>query len=303
MLLSIRTCLLTLGLGVGTSLLWGCSINTQGTWDESEQQADSSVDSPNDVKGPDSSDSGTDADVSIEADALIEADVSVESDVSVDGDASDSADLSVDADSSADSSDEPDVTIEADSLLDTIQGDTALDTNADSTVVDSDADSSDGADSSPDSGGQSDADAAVDTASDVVLDVAADVVSDALIESGPCVPGANLCDLDCDGAQSLNCGGTDCCDTDSRAFPGQASYFGEARKCGGFDFSCDGKETQRWTAQGDACKWCSLFGWCCADEGDYTDKPPVCGVAGRVAHCSNSVTCKNGDEQRTQECN
>ncbi len=32
----------------------------------------------------------------------------------------------------------------------------------------------------------------------------------------------------------------DCCDSESRAYPGQTNFFGTASACGGFDFNCDG---------------------------------------------------------------
>ena len=300
MLPNLRSHAFALALGLGSSLLIGCSVDTQGGLDEPEgaaQGSDSGSDAYADsAKEADSSlvDSGVDADVSVDVDASLDVSVDVDADDSVDVDADDSVDVdasevgegSTDADAS-DSVDSSDVANEPDVELDSAMADTT--TDPDSPVLDSSSDVLDAWDSASDSAVQSDADATVDGASDATTDV------------GGCVVGNDACDRDCDGVQAKNCGGLDCCDTDSRVFPGQTAYYAEVGKCGGFDFNCDGVETKHW-GSGDGCKWCPIDGWCCADEGLYTSGPPECGKEGKVAHCSNDVVCKNGSEQRKQEC-
>jgi len=59
-----------------------------------------------------------------------------------------------------------------------------------------------------------------------------------------------MCDMDGDGykAKGAPCNGTDCCDTDANANPGQMMYFPMPDKCGSFDYNCDGTFTSEYSA-------------------------------------------------------
>ncbi|KKR03381.1 MAG: Cryptopsoridial mucin, large thr stretch, signal peptide sequence [Microgenomates group bacterium GW2011_GWC1_39_12] len=75
--------------------------------------------------------------------------------------------------------------------------------------------------------------------------------------------------------------GTDCCDTDNRAKPGQTTYYTTARTtCGGYDFNCNSSEEQQetgnvilgtCTSNGSAC----VFGG--GGNGGWTGSVPGCG--------------------------
>jgi hypothetical protein len=78
---------------------------------------------------------------------------------------------------------------------------------------------------------------------------------------GPCSSDSDCCngtcygDADGDGyagSGSKTChsspsSGSDCCDSDANAHPGQTSYFTSQRSgCGGYDYDCDGSDGKRW---------------------------------------------------------
>lgn len=75
---------------------------------------------------------------------------------------------------------------------------------------------------------------------------------------------------------------TDCCDTDSRAYPGESLYYSTSRTgCGGYDFNCDGSSTKQYTQLSTlACGYdpdlmdCTSTG----HEG-WTTTNPACGVS------------------------
>ncbi|MBZ0120369.1 MAG: putative metal-binding motif-containing protein, partial [Sandaracinaceae bacterium] len=89
-------------------------------------------------------------------------------------------------------------------------------------------------------------------------------------------------DLDCrdPGEVRASVARDDCCDRDSRAYPGQTAYFDAPRtSCGGYDYDCDGANEQRYTGVNGGCgrypTCTSTAGW----QGVST--PPACGVSGR----------------------
>ena len=98
--------------------------------------------------------------------------------------------------------------------------------------------------------------------------------------------------------------GTDCCDTDANARPGQTTYFATARTtCGGFDYNCDGSETHAITDGSGGCGTCSnnttaqscswsgvSGGWTGADPGcggtATTRQPGMCNEMTSYPNCS-----------------
>lgn len=134
-----------------------------------------------------------------------------------------------------------------------------------------------------------------------------------------CTSGAcqlSYADLDGDGfgvgSATSYCGTTapvgraftagDCCDADTRAYPGQTSFFTTARACngGGYDFDCDGSVTERNTA----ISTCENSGTCFA--GDQKCGPPgqtgQPGWIGSVPPCGGSgdfvAQCIEVDEKQ-----
>lgn len=82
--------------------------------------------------------------------------------------------------------------------------------------------------------------------------------------------------------QSANAG-TDCCDTDANAKPGQTSWFAVARTgCGGFDYNCDSVETHAVTGGSGGCGTCTnntstqSCSWSGVSSG-WTSADPGCG--------------------------
>ncbi len=80
--------------------------------------------------------------------------------------------------------------------------------------------------------------------------------------------------------------GTDCCDTDANAKPGQTIYYTTARTtCGGYDYDCDTVETKQYTDtftgstcvnNGSAC----VYG--VVGQGGFTVAVPNCGASGNT---------------------
>jgi hypothetical protein len=89
-----------------------------------------------------------------------------------------------------------------------------------------------------------------------------------------------VCDKDGDGylGGSDPCDGTDCCDTDARANPGDTAYYTTPDNCGGFDYDCDGKESPEY-AVNLVCSGTGAMG--CTGSG-FIGNPP-CGVSGPYA--------------------
>jgi len=75
---------------------------------------------------------------------------------------------------------------------------------------------------------------------------------------------------------------TDCLDTNSSVYPGQATYYATNRGDGSFDYNCDGTEEMRWPVTADSCVtegWHSLIPTCGASaifmEADCSDTPTI----------------------------
>jgi hypothetical protein len=113
--------------------------------------------------------------------------------------------------------------------------------------------------------------------------------------------GGSLCDEDGDGYLAIGaCGGTDCCDQDAHVHPGQTSYFTQQGACGGFDYNCDGKETEEYGAA--SCTWDTFS---CSGDG-FAAPVPGCGDVGTFTSCSipwyNVFSCTGDNGQQTQAC-
>lgn len=98
--------------------------------------------------------------------------------------------------------------------------------------------------------------------------------------------------------------GTDCCDTDANAHPGQTTYFTTARTgCGGYDYNCDSVETHSVTSGASGCGTCSnntgtqscswsggTGGWIAGDPGcgntATTQQPGMCNEMTSYPNCS-----------------
>jgi hypothetical protein len=106
------------------------------------------------------------------------------------------------------------------------------------------------------------------------------------------------CDLDEDGYRATgSCGGADCCDFDSRAHPGDTSYYPNEDACGSFDYDCDGKEEQEYGQGG-----CQLGFFSCSGAG-FDKTVPTCGVSATFDTCPYDVLFCGGDQTSlTQAC-
>lgn len=110
---------------------------------------------------------------------------------------------------------------------------------------------------------------------------------------------------------------TDCCDTDSRAWPGATNFQTTPRAgCGGFDFNCDNVQTRQYT-QSNACQatgTCAGGDRSCAGTTGWSGAVPSCGVTdtyvtscGAIPACNWSTcpgctTCSAVTASRTQGC-
>lgn len=108
----------------------------------------------------------------------------------------------------------------------------------------------------------------------------------------------------------------DCCDSDSRARPGQTTYFDTQRTgCGGFDFNCDAAESK----QDESAYACKTNGSCAESDcgggtGWATSTAPECGTSATYvtqcsfktysgsSPCAGGFYCASVDEQRSQAC-
>ena len=106
---------------------------------------------------------------------------------------------------------------------------------------DAEGDSAAQGDGGPGDAGGRDGAWATDSRSDAPVDASRDSVADTSTD-GPLV-----CDQDTDTylVKGGLCAGSDCCDTDGNAHPGQATSFTSADACGSFDYDCDGKGDPR----------------------------------------------------------
>jgi hypothetical protein len=109
----------------------------------------------------------------------------------------------------------------------------------------------------------------------------------------------NECDLDQDGYKSSSdgCGGDDCCDYDSRANPGDTSYYSVADACGSFDYDCNGKLDAQYAQVN-----CQLGFFVCSGNG-FDQAPPACGVTATFDTCNDAVfVCTTSQSQVAQGC-
>jgi hypothetical protein len=101
--------------------------------------------------------------------------------------------------------------------------------------------------------------------------------------------------------------GTDCCDADQRAHPGQSAWFTTRDNCNLWDYNCDGGDTREVTQQGGCSGW-AIGGGCDVQTG-WDGSAPNCGeqgkmVTGGCGHCCFLWTCccDPGGYTRTQGC-
>lgn len=94
-------------------------------------------------------------------------------------------------------------------------------------------------------------------------------------------PDSPLCDVDLDGFLGRQCpGGTDCCDTDWSAKPGQTMFFTSADMCGSFDYNCDNMiETETKVNV-----TCSGLATSCVGQPGFTSNP-ACGTMAPFYNC------------------
>lgn len=114
----------------------------------------------------------------------------------------------------------------------------------------------------------------------------------------------------------------DCDDADPEVHPGQRKFFTVPRKnLGGFDYDCDGVETQQYGAGGNlrVCTVCEDLGDFCGVALGFTNEPcnqvpaaftnlavaPACGTTGTLRRCKAAGACQVGGsetETATQGC-
>jgi hypothetical protein len=174
-----------------------------------------------------------------------------------------------------------------------------------------------GADATNEAG---DSSAGVDTGIDAPvtgLDATADAPGDANVADAPPADSGNdasggvhdagadaplVCDVDQDTYTSmLTCGGSDCCDTDSRAHPGQTTFFIQADACGSFDYDCNTTEDPQYPVN----LTCGGTGLTACTGGSGFLLDPGCGNSGLFGTCvpNGLLACQPGDEMTlTQGC-
>ena len=106
------------------------------------------------------------------------------------------------------------------------------------------------------------------------------------------------CDLDEDGyrSSSAECGGTDCCDFDSRAYPAEPKYYGTADACGSFDYDCNGKDDLEFPVVN--CQ----YGLPCGGSG-FDKAPPACGASATFDTCNFALFfCAQAQSTVTEDC-
>jgi hypothetical protein len=101
----------------------------------------------------------------------------------------------------------------------------------------------------------------------------------------------------------------DCCDSDSRAFPGQTMLFTTPRiTCGGFDFDCDTIDAVGDTTVQKCDTADCRSGWCLRNTptSPCSGSAPSCGVTASWLFCHRTGPgggfCDQITEQRTQAC-
>jgi hypothetical protein len=97
-----------------------------------------------------------------------------------------------------------------------------------------------------------------------------------------------------DGYPRIECGGTDCDDTNEDVYVGQLDYFSKARANGTFDYNCnavDEPEFETYTCSGAECNKTSVF--------LFNDVP--CGQVGSWGNC-NLLCNSSAVVQKTKQC-
>jgi hypothetical protein len=117
-------------------------------------------------------------------------------------------------------------------------------------------------------------------------------------------PDAPICDQDEDSyrAEGGACGGNDCCDIDSDAYPGQKKFFYQSNKCGSFDYNCNGKLDPEYPVSL-TCSGTAATG-CAGGSGYLTD--PGCGNPAPLYTCVGNglLACTPGQPiSQQQGCN
>jgi hypothetical protein len=108
-----------------------------------------------------------------------------------------------------------------------------------------------------------------------------------------------ICDQDHDTYNGPQCGGTDCCDTDPTANPGQMAYFTTKDACNSFDYNCDGTLQTEY----DYNVTCTGLATSCTGQPGFTSDP-YCGTQSPYSSCQPSgLGCKDmSTMMATQGC-
>jgi hypothetical protein len=97
-------------------------------------------------------------------------------------------------------------------------------------------------------------------------------------------------DKDMDLASAVECGGTDCDDSDPDVFVGQTNFFEKARANGSFDYDCNGveqREFETFKCSGVSCT--AKFNVFIGDPA----KPPACGSPAAFGDCNGFCQTSN----------
>ena len=104
------------------------------------------------------------------------------------------------------------------------------------------------------------------------------------------------CDADGDGVRARGCGGSDCCDADPEAFPGQQRFFARPTLCGDFDYDCSGAPEPEFG--GAACER-RVF----RCDGDGFATATACGMMGDFVRCeTDGLGCRAATSRLLQRC-
>jgi len=110
-----------------------------------------------------------------------------------------------------------------------------------------------------------------------------------------------LCDADHDGFAGKQCvGGTDCCDSDPTAFPGQPLFFNGEDACSSWDYNCDGMVTERYS-NNLTCGGTPALG--CTGGTGFTAPGESCGQPGPLYSCGavSALACGPISPTTTQQ--
>jgi hypothetical protein len=165
----------------------------------------------------------------------------------------------------------------------------------------------DGGDTGADGTSSADGEPGGDAVSDAISDVIAsgDSPTDAASQDSAAMPDAgcasgNHCDCDNDTYMAMSCGGSDCCDNDANAHPGQTSFYPSPDRCLSYDYNCDTMLETEWGAFA-----CSPGVTGCTPTSGFVGGVPGCGVSEQwTGTCKNMITsCQPGTTiSQTQAC-